>query len=56
MDMSKLKMDFYCGIVTGELFDINEWNKAFKYCVDNNLNEKETSQILEGGAVQKAVL
>jgi len=42
-------MNFYCQQKCGEDdFSIDEWNKAFKYCIDNNLSNKETGIILEG--------
>jgi hypothetical protein len=28
------------------VFSIDEWNKAFKFCIDNNLSEEETNKIL----------
>ena len=41
--------NFYCqNKCIAPDFSIDEWNKGFKYCNDNNLEEKETSQILEG--------
>jgi hypothetical protein len=41
--------NFYCQQKCGEVdFSIDEWNKAFKYCIDNNLSEKQTAEILEG--------
>ena len=41
-------MNFFCQIKCGTNFSIKEWNGAFKYTVDANLSEKETSKILEG--------
>jgi len=41
--------NYYCQQECGEEdFSIDEWNKAFDYCVDMNLNEKDTRKILEG--------
>lgn len=43
------KDNFYCQQLCGaDDFSIDEWNKAFKYCIDNNLSEKQTGEILEG--------
>ena len=40
---------FYCQIRCGDVnFSIKEWNKAFRYCIDNNLSEELTTKILEG--------
>ena len=45
---------FYCQQKCGEVnFSIDEWNKAFDYCIENNLPEKEMSKILEGEACKK---
>jgi len=42
-------MSYYCQKICGEVgFSIDEWNKAFNYCIENNINEKDTSKILEG--------
>lgn len=41
--------NFYCQKKCGEVnFSIDEWNKAFDYCMENNLSEKNMSEILEG--------
>lgn len=41
--------NYYCQQKCGqEDFSIEEWDKAFKYCIDNNLSEKQTGEILEG--------
>jgi hypothetical protein len=41
--------NFYCQQKCGEVdFSIDEWNKAFKYCIDNNLSEEEINKILDG--------
>jgi hypothetical protein len=46
--------NFYCQQKCGEVdFSIDEWNKAFQYCIDNNLSEKQTSEILEGKPCKK---
>ncbi len=43
------KHNFYCQKKCGEVnFSIDEWNKAFDYCMKNNLSEKNMSEILEG--------
>ena len=42
-------MNFYCQQKCGgEDFSIDEWNKAFDYCIENSLSEEETGEILEG--------
>ena len=46
-------MNFYCKIVVGADFSIDEWNKAFKYCNDNNIEGKEREEILEGTPCEK---
>ena len=41
--------NYYCQQKCGEVdFSIDEWNKAFNYCIENNLNEKDTNKILDG--------
>ena len=40
---------FYCQQKCGDTeFSIDEWNKAFKMCIDMGLSEKEMNKILEG--------
>jgi len=40
---------FYCQKKCGDVdFSIDEWNNAFKMCIDMGLSEKEMSKILEG--------
>lgn len=42
-------MNFYCqNKCCAPDFSFDEWNKAFEYCLENNLNEKQTREILEG--------
>lgn len=46
--------NFYCQKKCGgDNFSIDEWNIAFKYCIDNNLSENETSEILEGNPCER---
>ena len=46
--------NFYCHQKCGGVdFSIEEWNKAFQYCVDNNLSEEQTAEILEGNPCKK---
>lgn len=40
--------NFYCRIKCGTNFSIEEWNKAFRYCNENNIEGKEREEILEG--------
>ena len=41
------KKNFYCQNLCGEEdFDIEEWNKAFQFCLDAGLSEVEKSKIL----------
>ena len=42
------KENFFCKQKCGTDFNIHEWNKAWDYCIKMNLNEKQTSEILEG--------
>ncbi len=37
---------FYCQKVTGEGFSIAEWNEAFRYCNENNIEGEERDKIL----------
>lgn len=40
---------FYCQQKCGEVdFSIDEWNKAFEYCLEKNLPEEQMTEILEG--------
>lgn len=42
-------MNFYCQKECGEVgFSIDEWNKAFQYCIDNNLSKEQTNKVLYG--------
>ena len=42
------KKNFYCQNLCGEVdFDINEWNKAFQFCIDSGMNEKQMKEILD---------
>lgn len=46
--------NFYCQQKCGEVnFSIGEWNKAFQYCIDNNLSEEQTAKILDGESCEK---
>ena len=46
--------NFYCqNKCTPEDFSIDEWNKAFKTCIDLNLDEEATAEILEGKECDK---
>ena len=41
--------NFYCQQKCTDVdFSIDEWNKAFKTCIDLNFDEKATAEILEG--------
>lgn len=49
--------NFYCQQKCGEVdFSIDEWNKAFQYCIDNNLSDEETNKILDGEPCDKQCL
>jgi hypothetical protein len=40
---------FYCQQTCGDAeFSIDEWNKAFKMCIDMGLSENEMNKVLEG--------
>lgn len=44
-----MRSNFYCqNKCVPTDFSIKEWNKSHKYTQENNLSEKETSEILEG--------
>lgn len=46
--------NFFCQQKCGEVdFSIDEWNKAFQYCIDNNLSEEQTNKILDGEPCKK---
>lgn len=34
-------------------FSIDEWNKAFKYCIENNYSEKDMAKVLRGEPCDK---
>lgn len=39
--------NFYCQKLCGEEnFSIDEWNEAFRYCEDNNIEGEESDRIL----------
>jgi len=41
--------NFYCqNKCTPEYFSIDEWNKAFDYCIKNNIPEEQMNEILDG--------
>ncbi len=42
-------MTFYCQNICGsEDFSIDEWNDAYNHCLENNLSEEKTAEIMEG--------
>ena len=46
--------NFYCQQKCTDVdFSIDEWNEAFKTCIDLNLDEKATAEILEGKECDK---
>lgn len=47
-------MNFYCQQKCADVdFNIDKWNEAFKTCIDLNLDEKSTAEILEGKECDK---
>ena len=40
--------NFYCDNKAGGDFDIAQWDKAFKKCIEQELTEEEIDKILEG--------
>lgn len=34
-------IDFYCGLVAGEFFDINEWNRRFEYACKVDMSDED---------------
>lgn len=48
------KDNFYCAKQCGDPdFSIEEWNKAYRYCIDANLSEDETNKILHPEPCEK---
>lgn len=49
VEINKSMENFYCQQkCTSPDFSIEEWNKAFHYCIENNMSEKQMAEILEG--------
>ncbi len=49
-----MKAHFYCQNLCGEVdFDINEWNKALKYCNDTGLSQEQRDAILNPPACKE---